>query len=396
MVPEIRSLKIIASILLLIAVVMLPITLIGKNIGSIIFLKGQLTSFITDAITLYDDEKEEKALKKTIVAKMIEKFETDMTNQIVTPENRMQNQMKLYGGLMVFGSVQSHEINNIIKGVFSRDVLWGLLSELTDPLSKWLDDDEIYPDISLNIKPLKERVQGILPQIIEIPIGILPNCDGNEVVIIRNFNNASKIEDLPQCAPKYPGPDRVKFVSILTDFAVDKLQNAAPDIIPLNEVINPRDKKKSIPMMFRSACMNCHQHGKYRKDGHKNKWMELKKNALTARSVLNYSWILPIILLLSAGFFMSGLTVEGAKWIYLPLMISGSLTFLFALFFKFGVSIFSAPDPMVEYLASFFFSVVSKPLFVQAMVLFTVGSIIIYIVRKKNQRSNDQSDIGQT
>ncbi len=382
MVSDGKKSAVAANFMILIAVVILPLSLAGRNAGNIIFSKGRLATLITDTIASYDDDKEEKALKKTTVLKMIEKFEKDISDNIITPENREENLIKLYGGLMVFGSVESHQINTIIRELFPRKDLFRLLSQVIDPLHEWLESGDVYPGISVDITPLKDKLSATLPQLIEIPMGIVPNCDDGELNTIRNLNHETLIESLPLCAPQDPGPERTKLISFFTDVALEKIENHVPDILPLNEVINPRAKKEDIPEVVRPACMTCHDHGKYRKNGHQLQWIQNKNNALRARAILSYAFILPIILSIPALYFLSGSKSGGVQRIGWWLTSSGLLSFLLVLFIKFGAGTL-APDPMAQYVASSFFAAIARPLFLQSVAMTMVGCSLVWFIKKR-------------
>ncbi len=174
-----RNLRVVASCMIFfITVIILPLSLFGRSAGKIIFSKEKLISFVSDAIISYDDEKEEKALKKTVVSKMIKKFETDITNNTITSGDRDEALIELYAGLMIFGSAESHQVNDILKGILTKDISYELLKQVVYPLDRWLKSDDIYPDISINITPFKEGVTATLPYLMMIPANILPNCLG--------------------------------------------------------------------------------------------------------------------------------------------------------------------------------------------------------------------------
>lgn len=85
------------------------------------------------------------------------------------------------------------------------DWLEGQIDHLTNSIISWLDEDEVLPDLSLNVEPVKRRLLGQdSQQIVEIIVNSWPECSLEEALAFEEaFRQGA---DLPFSACRLPEP----------------------------------------------------------------------------------------------------------------------------------------------------------------------------------------------
>ncbi len=373
----------VAVVLVALAAVTTPLTLTAYFAGRTLFSGDRLAALITDTVTGYDEAEHGRAVREALSAAIISEHKN------LPLDVRESKLMELNFTLAMIGGMEPAEINSILKKVLRKETVSGMLHQVTDPLDDWLNGNDIYPDITLATAPLLEGIKSAVPEVIAVPVRTLPNCNFDQLDRLRKTGDSAGISDLPECAPSKESPELDTVRAVYTREAAAMLAEI-PSVVPLNEVINPRPTEAEIPEMCRPACIQCHQHGTYRKDGHKDGWIQIKSSLLGTQRALSLLWLLPLVLFLA----ILALTVRSGKdllkWGGWTFTLSGLLSLILVFFAPSGLETLLSV-PLARYVMSSIFAEILSPARLPAVVLLTIGLAALSSAYRESLLSDAES-----
>ncbi len=368
---ESRGLRTVSIVLIVAAALITPLAIAAFNAGNLLFHNDRLADFMADAVTGYD-ELEVNGVQRSLAHSMVAEFE----KRPLEEQKKTENIDELLGGLVVVGTIHPDEYNALLLRVFQREDVLGILHQVADPLYAWLNSDDLYPNMTITMTPVKSNLQKAVPTIVEFPLRIMPDCTDEQVARIRDLGHDAAFEALPQCAPTADGPEREKVKSIYRNTLLSTIDKEMPSVIPLNELINPRATEEEIPEICKPFCMECHQHGQVRKDGHKENWITLKGMARDARGKLRLAWALPLFVgVLGVGVSSRSLP-HVLKWSGWGLLLAG-VACLFGKLCMISLVGYTTEDPLGQYLLGSLLTATNSNLGTQALIMLVAGVVVL-------------------
>lgn len=199
--------------------------------------------------------------------------------------------------------LKSADIEAIVNILIPSSWAETQITLLVSDLYLWLDSDQIYPKLSLNIQPVKDRLRsGGSREIAEIVLDSWPSCSMEQ--INRARTQIERTGELPIVACEPPEPMRGELLMMADQVLMDRI-NELPGSMRLFDPSNDNFQESEV--------------------------REFKENIRFIRAWSNSSWllilsILGLILALIVRSFQ-----DLAKWWGYPLLVSGLILFLLVL-----------------------------------------------------------------
>ena len=352
-----------AIALMAVVVFALPLSLGSRNAGKVLFSPEALTGLIEKSIgnpdllvgvvrEALESERGGKLDRDTVMSQLLltaVKGERARFSQLVIPEKQFSQTLK-----------------PVVKNIFT-----------------WLDNPKEYPEIRVDLLPLKSHITARLRPSINSLFSAFPPCSPEQ---IGSLSATPLPGALPRC--RIPEPYYARFTSAVQRVVKTRIDEL-PDEIDITAIMNP------VQGMERSSvCMQCHNHGLFKRDPHLGKIGEAKQWLLSVRAWMNNAWIVVFVAFI-VSFVMATAGIkarsERLRWAGWPLMLSGAVSLLLAVYFlySFGMPEIAVVPPLalvaMKPLITDLVSQVGSALLLQAALLLLFGAGALLMAQRKGK-----------
>ena len=263
---------------------MLPVSLLAFAWGNVLFSADEMTDIIAGELV------ESGALQQLLVEAMLERSGGEQGEQ----------------GVLDFLARQ--DLDQILASVIPPDWARNQIQANLDNLYGWLDNERLVPQITLDVQPIKQQLQGGgAERLVETIVGSWPSCGQDQVEALarQGFDSGALPEQL--CQP--PEPMRSNMVSQLVTL-LQRQVGVLPDHVQPGGEATP--------------------------DANQQDMLRLKRGLRLLRGLAQVGWLLP----LSALGLVLALAVRSwpqlMRWWGAAILGGGLATFL-AMFVSGGV-----------------------------------------------------------
>ncbi len=281
--------KFLAVIIMVFVIIFLPLSLFARNVGEVMFSKNVVSDLI-----------EENLFDADILAKLAQDLITSnpLTASIADDSSAVSE--------FVNGALQNLNLDQwseLITAITPPDLMSDTFNSIFDEFYIWMDNDEPVPNIVIDLKPWKSNTIQNSSTVLGLVLNVLPACTSAQISTYAinsavNFFGGTETNSIPLCKPKEP------YYSLLVDkgtLAIPSIAEKLPDQVDLADQLGTAQFNLVI----------------------------LKQTLKSARFLLQWSWVIVLILFLVAIPMGARSISQSFKWAGWPLFISGG--FLFAL-----------------------------------------------------------------
>lgn len=347
--------KITAIVLLVLFVLSLPLSLLAADFGSILFNQSKVTGLVVN--NLVSDQALPALVHEGLLleAEHGDLYKPFMLRMIVN----------------VVGGVDKHEFVDLLNIVLPEKDRVKLVDQVVGGLFAWFDNNQPYPDITIPISPIVDRVKSNTPAISAwiFRTFYVPACDATTVAAYQSGNFGTDVQGLVTCKPPAELKDKVVTATAAAILTTIEKQ-APPSEIRLAEML-----KAQVPA---------------------EQMLALKAQLNLARKLVPFLWMIPLLFLLVA----LGLAVRSLKdliaWVQWPFFVAGGLGTLLVIFYGDPTPLITKallpppqaviPTPAVAVLLSLangLFARVSAVMLWESVPLLIIGAVLLaYSYRK--------------
>lgn len=358
-----KNLRSIAIFLMVMVVITLPLSLGSRNAGKVVFSPEALAGLIERSI--FNNEVLMRVMQEALESESLSKKKRD--RDTVMPQALL--------------SAIERKRARPLQLIIPEKLLSQTLKPIVENIFTWLDSSKNYPEIRIDLMPFKSYITASLKTSMDSLFSMFPPCSPEQ---IRSLSAIPRTGALPKC--RMPEPYYGRFASAVQRKVKPKIKEL-PDEIDITSVMNPLQGMEKSP-----ACMRCHNHGLFKKDPHLGKIGEAKQWLLSVRSWMNNFWIVVFIVYI-VSFVLATIGIksrsERLKWAGWPLMLSGVVSLLLAVFFlhsSVGMPERANVPPLVMVMAQSLitdlFSQVGSALLLQAALLFLFGAGTMLLAKR--------------
>lgn len=288
--------RFIGIIILVLVVLTLPVALLGRVVGNVVFSPETILGLF-----------EENILNEDTVADLGEEIVTaGLGSEIGDSNITMDYAIDAMRGL------EHDDWVNIINQVAPTDVIVDTTKEILDGVYSWLDGDSSSLVLAVDLKPWKENISRNSDEVLKLILDSLPQCTAQQT---QDFTSIAKAvnpeEGFPPCRP--PG-------SLYQDLVAETSKEAQRR---MDELSDERDIAEQLS------------------EANLDSLKQVRDQYRRARRWLNWGWLLVVLLYLIA-IPMGTRSMKGFfKWAGRPLLISGAITLLLAILLLGGSSLLS-------------------------------------------------------
>lgn len=184
-------LRVIAIVLLFIFVLTFPVSLLMRNVGQLIFNPETISSVIEEQFLDPGD------LSETF---------RGLTESLLRNQTGEQSE---YSGLAEKGidALDTQDWEAITSLIAPSDLILETSDAVVTGLVTWLDNDEAFPNISIELLPWKKNIVAQGDQIVTIVLNALPDCSLEELgsQILDGLSGSEGLSAaIPACKPNEP------------------------------------------------------------------------------------------------------------------------------------------------------------------------------------------------
>jgi hypothetical protein len=346
--------KALAIAVALMFILVLPLTLLGRDLANVIFSPASVSGILRSRL-----------------------LESGFVNNIAAENflsERWFNEMDMEGGDLkpMFQYLSPAEREDILTTLMPPEWVDAQLDNVIHSFFTWVESEQPEPRIAIDLVPLKEGLlKGGLRRIIDTLIGSWPSCTTDEIEIMRE--ELMRTGEIPIEVCESPEPYR----SQVLDFAVAELGflvRGQPDKIPLLDSLDASPAEVT----------------------------EFKEQFQFLRSVMMWGWFLPASLLGVIMILVIRSMRDIGQWWGIPLLIGGLLSIMFI-----GIVSAGRADLVGDSLADFapkgtpfyrafeiallgFLVTVTRLAFFHASLITSAGLALWLITRQMSKRTKPQ------
>lgn len=279
----------IAFLIMGIAIIFLPLSLFANHAGGILFSQDVIVDLIQE--TIFDED---------VLATLAE--DVLKTSAIIEVNSEEPNPYLNFLGSML--EKLDHDLwVDLIQTITPTDLISGTFNTIIIGYYDWLDNDALLPDIVIDLRPWKSNtIQNAAP-VVEIIFSVLPDCTAKQLgdyVLNLGLNifQVSEVPSIPLCKPSEP------YYSILVKKGIS--------IVPA--MVEKIPDQIDISNQFSES---------------KDNLVIVKQTLLKVRFILQWSWIIVILLFLIALPMGARSISQLFKWIGCPIILAGGIIFIF-------------------------------------------------------------------
>ncbi|TET37288.1 MAG: hypothetical protein E3J69_02785 [Anaerolineales bacterium] len=276
-----KGMKALAITVALIFILVLPLTLLGRDLANVIFSPASVSGILRSRL-----------------------LESGFVNNIAAESflsERWFDAMDMGGGELkpMFQYLSSAEREEILTTLMPPEWVDAQLDNVIHSFFTWVESEQPEPRIAVDLVPLKEGLlKGGLRRIIDTLIDSWPSCTTDEIEIMREELMRTGEIPIEVCEPPEP------YRSQVLDFAVAELGflvRGQPDKIPLIDSLDASPAEVT----------------------------EFKEQFRFLRSVMMWGWFLPASLLGVIMILVICSMRDIGQWWGIPLLVGGLLSIMF-------------------------------------------------------------------
>ena len=281
-----RIIRGVAILLALLFVFTFPLTLVGRDIGQLVFDPDAVTEVISQNL----------AENPRFSFSILNQFTSFITSGEDADTDPLAQLVRL--GLR---SLTQDDIGELLNLTLPPALIADAFVQVVSGFYEWLDNDEPAPTIQLNVAPLKANLNSNRRVVLETILNALPDCSAEQLLNYALSGDFGNLENLPLCNP--PEPINAEFLN-LADVLIPAWLASLPDMINLGQETVSEEQAVQLE--------------------------QLKTNLLRTRAFLRWAW-LPALFL-----YLLSIPLWARSWPSLfawgwPLILSGGIGLLIAI-----------------------------------------------------------------
>lgn len=363
-------LRFLAFVLLAVVVVALPISLLARDAGQLIYDADTIKSLVGE--NLLSPEFVGQLAQRAMLSVATGADDTKEPQQDTTEEGVLGLDMSLVSEGLSY--LEEDDWGQIAELIAPPDVVAETVGDLVDAYVGWLDADAAFPQVNVDLSEWKQNTSAHAREVLEIMLAALPACTADQLMN-QALEGLQEGEDLagvviPVCRPAEPA---YSFLLSNADDMVSRFAQQMPD-----EIDSQLLQGESAPREL----------------------VQLKEMMLRARLILRWSWV-AVLAAAALAVLMAARSWSGAlTWAGWPLLLAGLLT----LGLGFGVQLLAsgllvrlieilfADAPVTlsaigSSVAAGALPLVARPLLIQGAILAALGLISVIAGRALGNRA---------
>lgn len=301
-------LRIAAILMLVVSILLFPVSLVARDIGALIFDPATTKILVRENVL---DTQLIAGLARQATEEMLFSGATEGSAESSTQSQETQEGIDIAALDEALGNLSQQDWEKITDLTAPTALIEETVNQVVDAYSLWLNGDEEFPPLQLDLKVWKENTQNNAGAVMTVLLDAMPACSAAEVQEIssENMNTAQGVAgSIKACRP--PEPYYSKMIAN-ADLLIQESLRRAPNLIDLNLIAQDSEAP--------------------------NELVQFKASLTRARLVVNWSWIA----VAGLGTLAVGLAARSLRsvlrWGGWPLLITGATTVAFGL----GLRLFS-------------------------------------------------------
>lgn len=349
-------LRIAAILVLLIFVLLLPVTLVARDVGALIFDPATTKSLVRNNLL---DSQLIAGLARQATQEML--FPSAVEGEASeTQEQKSEEGIDIAALEEALSNLSEEDWKKVTELTAPTALVEQTVNQVVDAYSLWLNGDQDFPPLQLDLKLWKENAQNNAGAVMMVLLDAMPACSAQEVqqISTENMTTAEGVAgSIRACRP--PEPYYGAMINN-ADLLIRETLRRAPDLIDLNLMTQDTEAP--------------------------NELVQFKTSLTRARLAVNWSWLA----VAGLGALAVAVVAHGLKsllrWAGWPLLLTGAITVVLGLGLKFFSLHFldqllasalsseaGAVGAMGKAIAGGALDLVSTPLLLQGLVISAAG-----------------------
>ncbi len=342
------GLKAIAVLMAIVLILSIPLALGARSFGRVLFRPAILTEVLRQSI-----------LSSPVLEDAVQ--ENQLSREFFGLISDGEDEIGRY-----FEYLSPGERDEIFRALLPQDWLENQFAQLLLDFFHWLDDDRAYPQLALEVAPLKAKLlRGGITTFVDVIVDSWPSCKPDQVDRMQQSFFERGVLPQELCEP--PEPMRSRVVD-LASIGFEEQVRLLPGTIPL---IEP--------------------------DAAPEDMLALKEQLRFYRAITLWGWMLPLSLLGLIMAFAIRQWRDFGRWWGLPLLLGGVGTFFLAMLLGAGredlVSTWAgsvAPgtifQDLVRDILEALYTAGLRPLWLQSAVIIALALLLWWISRRSRSK----------
>ncbi len=342
------GLKAIAVLMAIVLILSIPLALGARSFGRVLFRPAILTEVLRQSI-----------LSSPVLEDAVQ--ENQLSREFFGLISDGEDEIGRY-----FEYLSPGERDEIFRALLPQDWLENQFAQLLLDFFHWLDDDRAYPQLALEVSPLKAKLlRGGITTFVDVIVDSWPSCKPDQVDRMQQSFFERGVLPQELCEP--PEPMRSRVVD-LASIGFEEQVRLLPGTIPL---IEP--------------------------DAAPEDMLALKEQLRFYRAITLWGWMLPLSLLGLIMAFAIRHWRDFGRWWGLPLLLGGVGTFFLAMLLGVGredlVSTWAgsvAPgtifQDLVRDILEALYTAGLRPLWLQSVVIIALALLLWWISRRSRSK----------
>lgn len=344
------GLKAIAVLMAIVLILSIPLALGARSFGRVLFRPAILTEVLRQSI-----------LSSPVLEDAVQ--ENQLSREFFGLISDGEDEIGRY-----FEYLSPGERDEIFRALLPQDWLENQFAQLLLDFFHWLDDDRAYPQLALEVAPLKAKLlRGGITTFVDVIVDSWPSCKPDQVDRMQQSFFERGVLPQELCEP--PEPMRSRVVD-LASIGFEEQVRLLPGTIPL---IEP--------------------------DAAPEDMLALKEQLRFYRAITLWGWMLPLSLLGLIMAFAIRQWRDFGRWWGLPLLLGGVGTFFLAMLLGVGredlVSTWAgsvAPgtifQDLVRDILEALYTAGLRPLWLQSAVIIALALLLWWISRRSRSKGS--------
>jgi hypothetical protein len=344
------GLKAIAVLMAIVLILSIPLALGARSFGRVLFRPAILTEVLRQSI-----------LSSPVLEDAVQ--ENQLSREFFGLISDGEDEIGRY-----FEYLSPGERDEIFRALLPQDWLENQFAQLLLDFFHWLDDDRAYPQLALEVAPLKAKLlRGGITTFVDVIVDSWPSCKPDQVDRMQQSFFERGVLPQELCEP--PEPMRSRVVD-LASIGFEEQVRLLPGTIPL---IEP--------------------------DAAPEDMLALKEQLRFYRAITLWGWMLPLSLLGLIMAFAIRQWRDFGRWWGLPLLLGGVGTFFLAMLLGAGredlVSTWAgsvAPgtifQDLVRDILEALYTAGLRPLWLQSAVIIALALLLWWISRRSRSKGS--------
>ncbi len=344
------GLKAIAVLMAIVLILSIPLALGARSFGRVLFRPAILTEVLRQSI-----------LSSPVLEDAVQ--ENQLSREFFGLISDGEDEIGRY-----FEYLSPGERDEIFRALLPQDWLENQFAQLLLDFFHWLDDDRAYPQLALEVAPLKAKLlRGGITTFVDVIVDSWPSCKPDQVDRMQQSFFERGVLPQELCEP--PEPMRSRVVD-LASIGFEEQVRLLPGTIPL---IEP--------------------------DAAPEDMLALKEQLRFYRAITLWGWMLPLSLLGLIMAFAIRQWRDFGRWWGLPLLLGGVGTFFLAMLLGAGredlVSTWAgsvAPgtifQDLVRDILEALYTAGLRPLWLQSVVIIALALLLWWISRRSRSKGS--------